>query len=80
MKLKKASDIFDPVLIKDKHIEMDLYQHLRIACECLDDHPWRRPTMIQVLAMFRELQTDGEAELDGFTLPEDVDIHEEKSS
>lgn len=80
VKLKKASDIFDPVLIKDKHIEMDLYQHLRIACECLDDRPWRRPTMIQVLAMFRELQTDGEAELDGFTLPEDVDIHEEKSS
>lgn len=80
VKLKRASDVFDSVLIKDKNIEMDLFQHLRIACECLDDRPWRRPTMIQVLAMFRELQTDGEAELDGFTLPEDVDIHEEKSS
>lgn len=80
VKLKRAPDVFDSVLIKDKNIEVDLYQHLRIACECLDDRPWRRPTMIQVLAMFRELQTDGEAELDGFTLPEDVDIHEEKSS
>ncbi|GLJ08422.1 hypothetical protein SUGI_0088420 [Cryptomeria japonica] len=80
VKLKKFLDIFDPLLIKDKSLQMDLIQHLRIACECLDDRPWRRPTMIQVMAMFRELQTDGEAEPDGFTLPDEVVVPEESSS
>eukprot|EP01018_Ginkgo_biloba_P025405 Gb_34605 [translate_table: standard] len=80
VRLKKAAEVFDPALKKDKTIEMDLYQHLRIACECLDDRPWRRPTMIQVMAMFRELQTDGEAEPDGFTLPDFVGVNEESCS
>jgi len=55
---------------------VELLQHLRIACECLDDRPWRRPTMIQVLAMFRELQKDDEdTELDSFSLV-DVNVEE----
>ncbi|KAK3211618.1 hypothetical protein Dsin_016324 [Dipteronia sinensis] len=53
----KISDVFDPELMKeDPNVEIELLQHLRIACACLDDRPWRRPTMIQVMAMFKEIQ------------------------
>ncbi|XP_030535034.1 systemin receptor SR160 [Rhodamnia argentea] len=53
----KIRDVFDQVLIKeDPNLEIELLQHLKVACACLDDRPWRRPTMIQVLAMFKEIQ------------------------
>lgn len=53
----KISDVFDPELMKeDPNLEIELLQHLRVACACLDDRPWRRPTMIQVMAMFKEIQ------------------------
>ncbi|KAJ4965722.1 hypothetical protein NE237_017571 [Protea cynaroides] len=53
----RISDVFDPELVKeDPSLEIELLQHLRVACACLDDRPWRRPTMIQVMAMFKEIQ------------------------
>ncbi|GAY60228.1 hypothetical protein CUMW_200340 [Citrus unshiu] len=53
----KISDVFDPELMKeDPNIEIELLQHLHVASACLDDRPWRRPTMIQVMAMFKEIQ------------------------
>ncbi|KAL9250594.1 Brassinosteroid LRR receptor kinase-like protein [Drosera capensis] len=53
----KISDVFDPELMKeDPSLEIELLQHLKVACACLDDRPWRRPTMIQVLAMFKEIK------------------------
>ncbi|CAL0327562.1 unnamed protein product [Lupinus luteus] len=53
----KISDVFDPELMKeDPNLEIELLQHLNVACACLDDRPWRRPTMIQVMAMFKEIQ------------------------
>nr|XP_028959574.1 uncharacterized protein LOC103413440 isoform X2 [Malus domestica] len=53
----KISDVFDPELMKeDASLEIELLQHLKVACACLDDRPWRRPTMIQVMAMFKETQ------------------------
>ncbi|KAM7276211.1 hypothetical protein ACFE04_018077 [Oxalis oulophora] len=53
----KISDVFDPELMKeDPALEIELLQHLKIACACLDDRPFRRPTMIQVMAMFKEIQ------------------------
>ncbi|XP_028765980.1 protein BRASSINOSTEROID INSENSITIVE 1-like [Neltuma alba] len=53
----KISDVFDPELMKeDPSLEIELLQHLRVACACLDDRPLRRPTMIQVMAMFKEIQ------------------------
>ncbi|KAF3781984.1 Brassinosteroid LRR receptor kinase [Nymphaea thermarum] len=53
----RIGDVFDPALgAKGKpEMEVELLQHLRIACQCLDDRPWRRPTMLQVVAMFKEL-------------------------
>ncbi|KAJ4950992.1 hypothetical protein NE237_027824 [Protea cynaroides] len=53
----RISDVFDPELMKeDPSLEIELLQHLKIACACLDDRPWRRPTTIQVMAMFKEIQ------------------------
>ncbi|GMY11218.1 protein BRASSINOSTEROID INSENSITIVE 1 [Fagus crenata] len=53
----KISDVFDPELMKeDPNLEIELLQHLKVACACLDDRHWRRPTMIQVMAMFKEIQ------------------------
>lgn len=50
-------DVFDPELVKeDPTVEIELLQHLKVACACLDDRHWRRPTMIQVMAMFKEIQ------------------------
>ncbi|MCL7031725.1 hypothetical protein MKW94_030409 [Papaver nudicaule] len=60
--------------------EAELHQYLKIAFECLDDRPFRRPTMIQVMAMFKELQMDSESDiLEGcFSLKETVDFEESK--
>ncbi|KAJ8765588.1 hypothetical protein K2173_014710 [Erythroxylum novogranatense] len=53
----KITDVFDPVLMKeDPNLKIELLQHLNVACLCLDDRPWRRPTIIQVMAMFKEIQ------------------------
>ncbi|XP_021728154.1 systemin receptor SR160-like [Chenopodium quinoa] len=53
----KISDVFDPELTKeDPNLEIELLEHLKVACACLDDRPWKRPTMIQVMAMFKEIQ------------------------
>lgn len=61
----RISDVFDPQLLKeDPSLEIELLQHLKVACSCLDDRPWKRPTMIQVLAMFKEIQAGGGSGMD----------------
>ncbi|KAM7523647.1 hypothetical protein LguiA_013549 [Lonicera macranthoides] len=53
----KISDIFDTELMKeDPSLEVELLHHLKVACACLDDRPFKRPTMIQVMAMLKEIQ------------------------
>ncbi|KAJ6740704.1 RECEPTOR KINASE-LIKE PROTEIN XA21 [Salix purpurea] len=53
----RISDVFDSVLLKeDPSLEMELLEHLKVACACINDRPWKRPTMIQVMAMFKEIQ------------------------
>ncbi|XP_042494653.1 serine/threonine-protein kinase BRI1-like 1 [Macadamia integrifolia] len=70
---KRSSDIVDTVLLEQMSNEAEIYQCLKIAFECLDDRPFRRPTMIQVMAMFKELQNDSESDiLDGFSLKDTV--------
>ncbi|CAI0540832.1 unnamed protein product [Linum tenue] len=59
-------EILDSELILKAGEEMQ--QYLRIAFECLDDRPFKRPTMIQVMAMFKELQVDPENDsIDGLS-------------
>lgn len=75
VKEDRCSEIFDPILTDTKSCESELYQYLAIACQCLDDQPSRRPTMIQVMAMFSEFQIDsGSFFLDGFSLDSDRGI------
>lgn len=70
---KRVNEILDPELMERKSGEVELYHYLRIAFECLDDRPYRRPTMIQVMAMFKELQVDSESDiLDGLSLKDSV--------
>ncbi|KAL5201096.1 hypothetical protein ABZP36_035450 [Zizania latifolia] len=81
VKENRSSEIFDPTLTDRKSGEAELYQYLKIACECLDDRPNRRPTMIQVMAMFKELQLDSDSDfLDGFSINSStIDESAEKS-
>ncbi|GAV69377.1 Pkinase domain-containing protein/LRR_1 domain-containing protein/LRRNT_2 domain-containing protein/LRR_4 domain-containing protein/LRR_6 domain-containing protein/LRR_8 domain-containing protein [Cephalotus follicularis] len=70
---KRISEILDPELLTEISGEAELYQCLKISFECLDDRPFRRPTMIQVMSMFKELQVDSENDiLDGLSLKETV--------
>jgi Leucine-rich repeat (LRR) protein len=82
VKENRSSEVFDPTLTNTKSGEAELYQYLKIACECLDDRPNRRPTMIQVMAMFKELQLDSDSDfLDGFSINSStIDESAEKST
>lgn len=60
---KKLHEILDPELVSKDWSGAELYQCLKIAFECLDDRPFRRPTMIQVMSMFRDLHTDSEGDV-----------------
>lgn len=72
-KEKRINEILDPDLVMQTSTESELLQYLRIAFECLDERPYRRPTMIQVMAMFKELQTDTDNDmLDSFSLRDNV--------
>ncbi|KAJ3693226.1 hypothetical protein LUZ60_008706 [Juncus effusus] len=59
VKENRCSEIFDPVLVGVNNEE--LYKYLKIACECLDDRATKRPTMIQVMAMFKEMQNEADS-------------------
>ncbi|VFQ96771.1 unnamed protein product [Cuscuta campestris] len=53
----RIREVFDPELLKeDPCIELELLEHLKVSVACLDDRPFKRPTMIQVMAMFKEIQ------------------------
>lgn len=82
VKENRSSEIFDPTLTNTKSGEAELYQYLKIARECLDDRPNQRPTMIQVMAMFKELQLDSDSDfLDGFSINSStIDESAEKST
>lgn len=81
VKENRCDEIFDPVLfgvgLNSKSGEGELYRFLKIACECLDDRASRRPTMIQVMAMFKEMQSGSEGGsssdfLEGFSVASTV--------
>lgn len=81
LKDRKSHEILDPDLITSLSGDAELYHYLKIAFDCLDDKPYRRPTMIQVMAKFKELQTDSESSdiLDGISVKDSV-IHEREPS
>ncbi|CAF2032891.1 hypothetical protein Bca4012_081132 [Brassica carinata] len=80
----RISDVFDPELLKeDPALEIELLQHLKVAVACLEDRAWKRPTILQVIAMFKKIQagsgldsqsTIGSIEDGGFSTVEMVDM------
>lgn len=52
---KRGIDILYPVLVTHASGDVELFHYLQIASQCLDDQPFKRPTMIQVMDMFKEL-------------------------
>jgi Leucine-rich repeat (LRR) protein len=90
VKENRCDEIFDPVLLgsglSGNSGEAELYKFLKIAYECLDDRASKRPTMIQVMAMFKEMQSGSEGSsssdfLEGFSVGSTViDESVEKSS
>ncbi|XP_072970656.1 brassinosteroid LRR receptor kinase BRL1-like [Typha angustifolia] len=73
VKENRSNEIFDPELMWNISGDAEVFQYLKIAFECLDDRPLRRPTMIQVMAMFKELQIDSDSDfLDGFSIGRSV--------
>ncbi|XP_010487090.1 PREDICTED: receptor-like protein kinase BRI1-like 3 [Camelina sativa] len=77
---KRGAEILDPELVTDKSGDVELLHYLKIASQCLDDRPFKRPTMIQVMAMFKELvQVDTENDsLDEFSLKETPLVEESR--
>ncbi|CAK9187841.1 unnamed protein product [Ilex paraguariensis] len=68
----RISDVFDPELLKeDPSLEMELLKHLKVASACLDDKHWIRPTMIQVMAMFKEIQAGSDLDSTSTTINAD---------
>ncbi|KAI6688621.1 hypothetical protein NL676_025449 [Syzygium grande] len=77
---KRIDEILDPDLVEDTSRKDELSQYLRIAFECLEDRPPRRPTMIQIMAMFKELQAstlDSDI-LDGLSVKDAVIIESQE--
>ncbi|KAL6646494.1 hypothetical protein ACP70R_018102 [Stipagrostis hirtigluma subsp. patula] len=69
VKEDRINEIFDPTMTTTEYCELELYQYLKIACQCLDDQPNRRPTMIQVMSMFKDLHIDSDSNfLDGLSI------------
>eukprot|EP01018_Ginkgo_biloba_P034832 Gb_33466 [translate_table: standard] len=54
----KSMEVIDPDL-KDIGVDCELMQYLHITMQCLEDFPSRRPSMLQVVAMFKELHVFG---------------------
>ncbi|XP_010927763.1 brassinosteroid LRR receptor kinase BRI1 [Elaeis guineensis] len=70
----RITDVFDPELLKeDPNLELELLEHLKIACACLDDRPLRRPTMLKVMAMFKEIQAGSTVDSTTSAPPASVD-------
>nr|GEU43846.1 receptor-like protein kinase BRI1-like 3 [Tanacetum cinerariifolium] len=70
---RRLRDILDPELLADRSCESELFHCLKISFQCVDDKSWRRPTMIQVMAMFKELQEDSGSDiLDGMSMKSSV--------
>ncbi|XP_078151996.1 leucine-rich receptor-like protein kinase family protein [Carex rostrata] len=66
----KLTDVFDQEMLKgDPSLELELLEHLKIACACLDDRPSRRPTMLKVMAMFKEIQAGSTVDSKGSSGP-----------
>ncbi|MQL82710.1 hypothetical protein Taro_015190 [Colocasia esculenta] len=87
---RRLADVFDPTLLRDDpSLELELPKHLKVACACLDDRPARCPTMLNVMAMFKEIRAGSTVGSAGVGTPSvdddiahygvmDMSLHEER--
>ncbi|MQL82713.1 hypothetical protein Taro_015193 [Colocasia esculenta] len=54
---QRLVDVFDPTLLRDDpSLELELLEHRKVACAWLDNRPAWCPTMLNVMAMFKEIR------------------------
>lgn len=53
---KRSSDVLDPGLEGNASDQYEMLQYLKIACDCVQDQPSRRPSMLKIVSMLKELQ------------------------
>lgn len=58
-------DVLDPIL-RGTGVEYEMMHYLKIACDCLDELPSRRPSMLRVVAMLKELTFDDQNSTSSF--------------
>lgn len=49
------ADVFDHDLVKQQYAEQEMVQLLQLAIDCTEQHPDRRPTMVQVASRIDEI-------------------------
>ncbi|CAN8287964.1 unnamed protein product [Cochlearia groenlandica] len=68
---KRGAEILDPEIVsKGSSGDVEMFHYLKIASQCLDDRPFKRPTMIQVMSMFKEHKEEDDTEEDDESLDE----------
>ncbi|KAH7439556.1 hypothetical protein KP509_04G066800 [Ceratopteris richardii] len=50
---RRPADCLDPRLQSDPSSQYEMLQYLQIACDCVQDIPSRRPTMLQIVSMLK---------------------------
>ncbi|XP_074585965.1 putative inactive receptor kinase At1g48480 [Curcuma longa] len=52
-----ATEVFDPELLRHQTLEEDMVQFLQLAVDCTAQHPDNRPSMTEVVARMKVIQT-----------------------
>ncbi|XP_042408635.1 probable inactive receptor kinase At1g48480 [Zingiber officinale] len=52
-----ATEVFDPELLRYQTLEEDMVQFLQLAVDCTAQHPDKRPSMTEVVARMKVIQT-----------------------
>ncbi|KAL4583016.1 hypothetical protein LXL04_007580 [Taraxacum kok-saghyz] len=74
----KISNVFDPELLRDDPgLEIELLHHLRVAYACLEEWPGKRPTMIQIMAMFNDIHPGSTVLTDDASISIEMTIKED---
>ncbi|KAJ7298915.1 hypothetical protein O6H91_Y363500 [Diphasiastrum complanatum] len=58
----RSIEVLDPDLIEQNQEQEEMLQYLSVACKCLEDQQSRRPSMLQVVAIFKELSLDSDTD------------------
>ncbi|KMZ60070.1 hypothetical protein ZOSMA_60G00080 [Zostera marina] len=66
LKENRVIETIDPMLRGEGLLEEEIIRFLKVAYDCLEDRPLRRPSMIHVIIAFKEIINGNEADFEGF--------------